>query len=112
MGAWTYIREPLEEVMAELGRGGDKVAYAGRKAAASPATGLLNKHIAEQQALVDEALTVPAAKPARKAPSGGGTAKGKTKTGSRAGTKSRAKTGTKSGGKPAPKSGRTSAAKA
>jgi 2-oxoglutarate dehydrogenase E1 component len=32
--------------------------YAGRSAAASPATGLASKHKAEQSALVDDALTI------------------------------------------------------
>jgi len=58
MGSWTYIREPLEDHVAKLGYKG-KVLYAGRAAAAAPATGLARKHVAEQAALVDEAITVP-----------------------------------------------------
>jgi len=40
--------------------------YAGRTAAASPATGSAKIHAREQAALVDEALTVATKKPARK----------------------------------------------
>ncbi len=74
MGSWTYIREPLEELLSEMDRGDVRIQYAGRAAAASPATGLMRKHVAEQAALVDAALTIPkpapakAAKPASPAP--------------------------------------------
>ncbi|MDA0997631.1 MAG: 2-oxoglutarate dehydrogenase E1 component [Proteobacteria bacterium] len=63
MGSWTYIREPLEELLAEIGRGGLPIKYAGRAAAASPATGLMRKHLAEQAAFINEALTIPKAAP-------------------------------------------------
>ena len=62
MGSWTYIREPLEEHVAKLGFKG-RVLYAGRAAAAAPATGLARKHVAEQAALVDEAITVSGSAP-------------------------------------------------
>ncbi|MSO91895.1 MAG: 2-oxoglutarate dehydrogenase E1 component [Rhodospirillales bacterium] len=58
MGAWTMIREPLEETLSEMGRGGETVRYTGRAAAASPATGSHKKHVAEQAALVNDALTI------------------------------------------------------
>ncbi|MBT4891242.1 MAG: 2-oxoglutarate dehydrogenase E1 component [Rhodospirillales bacterium] len=66
MGSWNYIREPLEETLEKIGRGNDKISYAGRAAAASPATGSAKAHVREQAALVDEALTVATKKPARK----------------------------------------------
>lgn len=86
MGAWSFLIERFDETVAELGRGGQRVGYAGRPAAAAPATGLMSKHLAQQAQLVDEALTVAApARPARqvsstpakaKAPAAGkGTAK-------------------------------------
>ena len=58
MGAWFFV-EPLiewclDKASAKVGR----PAYAGRAAAASPATGLMSKHIMQQQALIDEALSV------------------------------------------------------
>ena len=58
MGSWTYIREPLEAHLERLGWANPRVRYAGRAAAASPATGLARKHVAEQKALVDAAITV------------------------------------------------------
>ncbi len=58
-GAWTFMIEPLGDIMDEIGRGGERVKYVGRPEAASPATGLMSKHLAEQAKLVDQALTVP-----------------------------------------------------
>ncbi len=66
MGAWTYIRPLLEEVLEEIGARTPRLAYAGRAEAASPATGILRRHLKEQAQLVDEALSLPP-RPARKA---------------------------------------------
>ncbi|WP_034161545.1 2-oxoglutarate dehydrogenase E1 component [Sphingomonas sp. ERG5] len=55
-GAWFFVEPFLEEC---LGRAGGKVQrarYAGRAAAASPATGLMKRHQMEQAALVADAL--------------------------------------------------------
>ncbi len=52
MGAWQYIRYQ----MADLMQPGRDVAYAGRVASASPATGTTQMHNAEQELLVSEAL--------------------------------------------------------
>ncbi|MEM7438479.1 MAG: 2-oxoglutarate dehydrogenase E1 component [Pseudomonadota bacterium] len=57
-GAWTFIEPNLEWVLTRLGHTHTRAAYAGRNAAASPATGLASQHKAEQQALVDAALTL------------------------------------------------------
>jgi len=56
MGSWSFIREPLESVLRELGLGDVKIEYAGRAPAAAPATGLHKKHLAEQHQLVQTAL--------------------------------------------------------
>ena len=56
MGAWTVIRDFIEVMMAEAGTKQQRLAYAGRAAAASPATGSLARHNKEQQALVAAAL--------------------------------------------------------
>ena len=40
----------------QLGRCGQRVSYAGRKASASTATGLMRTHLAELQAFLDEAF--------------------------------------------------------
>jgi 2-oxoglutarate dehydrogenase E1 component len=57
MGAWTFVEPAIEETMAKLGMAG-RPRYAGRAAAASPATGLASRHAKEQARLIDEALTV------------------------------------------------------
>ena len=56
MGGWTFIRDFIEEVMQEIGTRQQRLIYAGRAAAASPATGSLPRHNREQNALVIEAL--------------------------------------------------------
>ncbi len=56
MGAWTMVRDFIEDVMAEAGTKQQRLAYAGRAAAASPATGSLARHNSEQQGLVAAAL--------------------------------------------------------
>ena len=52
MGAWTFVRERISELLPF----GVKLAYAGRDPAASPATGSMRVHRAEQAALVAEAF--------------------------------------------------------
>ncbi len=56
MGSWTFVRDYIEEAMnvAEMSR--SRPSYAGRKAAASPATGSAKRHAEEQVALVNAAL--------------------------------------------------------
>ena len=56
MGAWTMARDFIEDMMAEAGTKQQRLAYAGRAAAASPATGSLARHNKEQQGLVAAAL--------------------------------------------------------
>ena len=56
MGAWTMVRDFIEDMMAEAGTKQQRLAYAGRAAAASPATGSLARHNKEQQGLVASAL--------------------------------------------------------
>lgn len=55
-GAWTFVEEYLETCLAHAGHGGKRPRYAGRAAAASPATGLAKRHAAEQAALIADAL--------------------------------------------------------
>ena len=55
MGAWTMVRDFIEDMMA-AGTKQQRLAYAGRVAAASPATGSLSRHNKEQQGLVAAAL--------------------------------------------------------
>jgi len=65
MGPWTTVLPEIESVMADMGMKQQRLRYAGRPAAASPATGLLRRHLKEQAALVQDALVVDA--PARRA---------------------------------------------
>jgi 2-oxoglutarate dehydrogenase E1 component len=56
MGAWTFIEPNINWVADRVAPTGRRVRYAGRSASASTATGLMSKHIAEQKALVADAL--------------------------------------------------------
>jgi 2-oxoglutarate dehydrogenase E1 component len=56
MGAWHFMDANIEWVLTHLGYIHRRPRYAGRAAAASPATGQLSKHLAEQAALVNDAL--------------------------------------------------------
>lgn len=58
MGSWTFIMEPLEEVLVELGWKTTRPIYAGRPASASPATGLMSMHKTQMAKFLDEALTI------------------------------------------------------
>lgn len=55
-GAWRFIGPRIGYVMEELGRMGEKIAYIGRKEAASPAAGYLKTHQSEQAALIESAF--------------------------------------------------------
>jgi 2-oxoglutarate dehydrogenase E1 component len=57
-GAWSFIEPNIEWVLTRIDAKHTRPVYAGRAAAASPATGLASMHKAQQQALVDEALTI------------------------------------------------------
>jgi 2-oxoglutarate dehydrogenase E1 component len=57
-GAWTFLDRRIESVLTCLDGAAKRPSYVGRKAAASPATGLAKTHAAEQAALVNDALTV------------------------------------------------------
>ena len=57
MGYWTYINPLLEETMVKTGNRSSRPRYAGRAAAASPATGLSSTHQAELKAFLDDAFS-------------------------------------------------------
>jgi 2-oxoglutarate dehydrogenase E1 component len=63
-GGWFFVEDLLEACLAEAGHGGLRPKYAGRDAAASPATGLAKRHKAEQAALIAAALGHPSTKAA------------------------------------------------
>jgi 2-oxoglutarate dehydrogenase E1 component len=56
-GAWSYIEPNLEWILGQVGAKHKRARYVGRAASASPATGLASKHKAEQEALVNDALS-------------------------------------------------------
>ncbi|MFZ5964035.1 2-oxoglutarate dehydrogenase E1 component [Thalassococcus sp. BH17M4-6] len=57
-GGWTFMEPNLEWVLSRIKAKTPRPRYVGRATSASPATGLASQHKAQQQALVDEALTI------------------------------------------------------
>ncbi|SIS66846.1 2-oxoglutarate dehydrogenase E1 component [Phaeovulum vinaykumarii] len=57
-GAWTFVEPNLEWVLHRIDATHQRPRYVGRAASASPATGLASRHKAEQDALINEALTL------------------------------------------------------
>jgi 2-oxoglutarate decarboxylase len=57
MGAWRFVREWFLDGMVRDGR---ELRYVGRAASASPAPGSHKVHVLEQEALIEEALSIPA----------------------------------------------------
>ncbi len=62
-GAWFFVEDQLEQCLADAGHAGMRARYAGRAASASPATGLAKRHVAQQAALIADALGLPAPEP-------------------------------------------------
>ncbi len=56
MGAWSYIEPNLEWALHQASMKVRRAAYAGRHASASTATGQASRHLAEQKALIEQAL--------------------------------------------------------
>jgi 2-oxoglutarate dehydrogenase E1 component len=65
-GYWSHVEPRLERRLGEAGLGPKRPIYAGREAAASPATGLAKRHAAEQAALIADALGHSAEAPAER----------------------------------------------
>ena len=57
-GAWNFIEPNIEWVLTRIGADHKRPVYVGRAASASPATGLASIHKAQQEALVNDALTI------------------------------------------------------
>jgi 2-oxoglutarate dehydrogenase E1 component len=57
-GGWTFVEPNIEWVLTRIGSKHTRPIFAGRNASASPATGLASQHKAQQQALVNDALTI------------------------------------------------------
>ena len=58
MGAWTFIDRRLEDVLKEINIKAKRPIYVGRPESASTATGLLSRHIFEQDLIVSQALNL------------------------------------------------------
>jgi 2-oxoglutarate dehydrogenase E1 component len=58
-GAWTFVEPSIEYLLGRVGATHTRPRFAGRPASASPATGLASQHKAQQEALVDQALSDP-----------------------------------------------------
>jgi len=56
MGAWSFIDPYLEWVLQHIEAKHKRVRYAGRPASASPATGLMSKHLEQLAQLLEDAL--------------------------------------------------------
>ncbi|WEX09898.1 2-oxoglutarate dehydrogenase E1 component [Chelativorans sp. AA-79] len=56
MGAWSFIDPYLEWVLQHIEAKNKRVRYAGRPASASPATGLMSKHLEQLAQLLEDAL--------------------------------------------------------
>jgi 2-oxoglutarate dehydrogenase E1 component len=57
-GAWFFVNPLIEECLGSIKHKAARPRYVGRSEAAAPATGLNSRHVAEQEKLVDEALSV------------------------------------------------------
>ncbi|MCU9836611.1 2-oxoglutarate dehydrogenase E1 component [Ruegeria sp. WL0004] len=57
-GAWSFIEPNIEWVLTRIGAKHSRPTYVGRATSASPATGLASQHKAQQEALVNEALSI------------------------------------------------------
>ncbi|NOX41597.1 MAG: 2-oxoglutarate dehydrogenase E1 component [Alphaproteobacteria bacterium] len=57
-GGWTFVEPNIEWILGRIGASTLRPSYAGRAAAASPATGLASQHKLQQQALVETALGI------------------------------------------------------
>ena len=57
-GAWSFIEPNIEWVLGRTDAVHKRPVYAGRATSASPATGLASQHKAQQEALINDALTI------------------------------------------------------
>ena len=57
MGAWNTARNYIEWTLNHIKAKNRTVSYFGRKPAASPATGYLKKHLAQQKEIIEKVLS-------------------------------------------------------
>ena len=56
MGGWNTARNYIDRTLEIIRVKGEKVNFIGRNAASSPATGNLNKHLAEQKEILEKVV--------------------------------------------------------
>ena len=54
MGAWNTVRNYIDRTLEMVEFNKTKVKFVGRKPSASPATGNLNKHLAQQKEILEK----------------------------------------------------------
>jgi 2-oxoglutarate dehydrogenase E1 component len=84
-GAWFFVEPYIEDALKAAGKGGMRARYAGRAAAASPATGLMSRHQTEQAALVADALGLSVRAEIRRTKAQGGASTSKPEASGKAG---------------------------
>ena len=57
MGAWNTVRNYIEWTLDHIKAQNKEVIYIGRQPAASPATGYLKKHLAQQKEIIEKVLS-------------------------------------------------------
>ena len=57
MGAWNSARNYIQWTLDHIKAENNEVSYIGRKPAASPATGYLKKHLAQQKEIIEKVLS-------------------------------------------------------
>ena len=58
MGAWNHVEPYINRTLEYIKAHSTNVIYTGRAPSASPATGFLKKHLAQQQEIVNKAITI------------------------------------------------------
>ena len=56
MGAWNTVRNYIDRTLKIVNFGGKTVKYVGRKASSTTATGNFNKHLAQQNEILEKIL--------------------------------------------------------
>ena len=56
MGAWTYIRNKLDDTLDSIGNNKSKILYAGIEEKASPSTGYASQHVKNQAFIIEKAI--------------------------------------------------------
>ena len=58
MGCWNHVERYINRTLEYIKAKSKKITYSGRIPSASPATGYLKKHLAQQEEIVTKAITI------------------------------------------------------